>query len=294
MPAVDFEASWDFFERRERLEWLQLAVARSATLGTSDHDLLAALRCAFDVPQRSQMLAEFERRLSTWPAGRHRRVAGTLSRLHDEHVDPGRAAQRVDRLLMRLLCQVRGVGARRLANECLRSSRITRRRAALRFFELNGLDPTSGAAVVEMEPSSDYHYLSLVRSDPDLMRAVGFQRIMDVTDSFFWRAQAIEVALTIDAAAVELLGEDYPAETIFALHRAQARDQEDLIWSLSRAHGDDLDVLACAIRCLGEFGATERLQVVVDQAEQVLSREIPLFFPEQELSPAGPAALTRP
>jgi len=145
-----------------------------------------------------------------------------------------------------------------------------------------------------MEPSSDYHYLSLVRSDSDLMRAVGFQRILELTDSFFWRAQVIVIALATDAAAVEHLAESYPAETILAVRQAQARDREDLVWSLYRTHGDDLDVLTCAIRCLGEFGAAERLQAVVDQAEQILSREIPLFFSERELSPAAPTALKRP
>jgi hypothetical protein len=260
-------------DRDAQLMWLRDAVDTAPVLALTDRQMMAALRTVFDGPQRRELLNELERRLTRWTTRRHGSVAEALARLHETHAAPSRASQRLDQMLVRFLHQVHGEDARRLARSCLRSGRLLRRRAAWTYLRRHGLDPESEAVFADTQPEKDRDYIRFVTVDPAAVRVVGLERVLELLDAFYWRARAIESALTSAPAAVRRVAHEQPAETLVALRNAGARGYVDLARELWRDHSDDIDVLTSAVRCFAALHATDDLEAAVAQARQLLARE---------------------
>jgi hypothetical protein len=203
------------------------------------------------------------RRLASWSGRRHAWVAASLARLHGQHANRSDASRRPDQLLVRLLHQVRGSRARTLARTCLVADRLLRRRAAWAYFARHGLDPEAAAALASRDPEDDRDYIRFVTRAPAAVAAVSLERVLGVTDAFYWQSCAIATALSADPAAVRRVAGDHPAQTLVAIRNAGTPADLDLARHLLRAHGDDLDVLTSAIRCFAALRATDDLEPAV-------------------------------
>lgn len=262
-------------DRDTQLLWLRHALETAPVLALTDHQMMAALRTVFDRPQRVELLNEFERRLARWPRARHDSVAKVLAGLHDKHSAPSRATQRLDQMLVRFLHQLRGENARPLARSCLLSARLLRRRAAWTYFRNHGLDAGSEAVFADTEPEKDREYIRFATVDPAAVRVAGLERILAILDGFYWRARAIQSALTSDRTAVRRVAHHHPAETLFAVRNDGALGNVELARELWRDHGDDIDVLSVAGRCFAALHVTDDLALAVAQARRLLAREQP-------------------
>lgn len=279
---------WSVVE--DQLRWLRYALTQAPAWATDDREMLAQLRRGFDHDDRAAVIRELERRLAHWPAARHRAAALALQRAHERDDVPSRAAQRTDQLLVRLLHQVRGAQARRLALDCLSAPRRLRRRAAWRFFTVQGLDSVALEVLREADPEPDPMYVRLVAPNPEALKAVGLERALECVDSFYWRSRALQSALGVDVAAVRRSADDYPAEALFALRNAGRRDQLDLARGLLDRHGDAIDVLTNAIRCFAALQAYEELRTALARGHDLLARETRSHALRGRSLSAGPGA----
>lgn len=249
-------------------------MARAPLWAMTDRELLKSVTALLEHPRpdREYLLRELERRLATWPATSHRSLATVLSRLNRRHTDRSRQSQRVDQLLVRLLHQVRGGTTRRLARECLSSSRLLRRRSAWRYFHSNGVGAKDAELLGMASPEADTMYIRLVASSSTTLRTVSVEHVLALSDSFYWRARVLESALAFDTQAVVRAAEDHPVEALLALHRTNRSDQIDLVRDLLLRHPDDVEVISGAIRAFATFRATDDLQAALEIGRGKLSR----------------------
>jgi hypothetical protein len=265
--------------KMEQFRWLGWSLRRARLSGWADDDLLEAIRLAGPSGVRQELLEELERRLPDWSGSRHRTLAAILAAGHKRNSAPGPAAQKFDRLVRRLLWQVRGKGARQLALDCAASPRLQRRLAAWRFFSSQGLDqPARAELAARGDTETNPHYARLVAHDHLLIDAVGLERALELQGEPYWRGRVFE-AVMANGAIPENVGA-YPAEAIFGIRRAERRDLIPVALRLFEGNRSSPSVLSAAIQCFGALGATAELSIATAAGIELLETLSPM---EREL-----------
>jgi hypothetical protein len=255
----------------EQLRWLGWSLRRSRVSLCTDQDLLEAIRRTARPGVSQELLEELERRLPGWSGNRHRTVAAILSQAHRRLSAPGPAAQKIDRLLRRLLWQLRGAGARNLALDCASSPRLQRRLAAWRFYSSQGLDqPARGVLAARAGSETNPHYARLLAHDSRLIEAVGLQHSLDLQDEMYWRGRVFETVLASGGTPAN--ADAYPAEAIFGIRRAVRRDLIPAALRLLERNRSSPSVVNASIQCFGELGATTELSIATAAGIELLEQ----------------------
>lgn len=243
----------DFEARR----WLRWAVDHAQGWALSDAELLSRLDVGLAGREREETLREIERRVLVWDAPRLAELVSVLSGLERHHRRPGRAAQSMDRLLLRLLHRVEP--ARPLAETCLVSDRRSRREAAWRYFRRYGFDAGVEALLSEqLRREPRLRLVTLAVRSPGVLRQVPLAPLLERIDEFYWRGRVIETLLGAAADADVLqVAACWPGEVIFGIRRAGRRDLVPLVARLLEQHSDDPEVITGAIQTFGVFGQVD-------------------------------------
>jgi hypothetical protein len=258
------------------LRWLLWAVTNAPVWATSDAALLAALESVFPEDNAQLLLKELESRLEVWPLGRHQSAAAVLTRLQTKHHLAGREAQWVDRATLRLLPRLRGTKARELARACLNASRLLRRRAAWRYFTLQGSQNESIRTLERAHPEKDKAFLEWLTVEPRLVRFLELDVLLRQIPSFYWRARILATAFRSDRDAVARIAARYPAETLTAVRWSNSTRELVLIRDILSRHGNDVSVVTEAIRAFATFHSTADLEHALAVGSGLLERD-PLY-----------------
>jgi hypothetical protein len=257
------------------LDWLIWSLREARIRRVSDRELLAAVRRGLPKARRQAILKEIERRLGFWSGREQRSLAYALNHLHRKHSQPGSTAQEVDQLLRRLLWQIRGKGARKLALDCIESPRLQRRMAAWRFYGHDGLDEAARTCAAKRAPEESHTYFfQLVANDAELIDQIGLSVVLNGFQEFYWRGRVFQTYFS-GGNQVDENATSHPGEAIFGIRRAE---RKDLIPEAARLMNENLlslQVISAAIQCFGALGALPELAEAEAAGKRLLEEAPP-------------------
>lgn len=227
-----------------------------------------SLICSAEYP--SLLTREIASRVPSLASHEQAAVADTLFLLA-AGVRPPASRVLVDRAVLRILPQFSSEAGSRLALQSFTSSRALRRRAAVKFYRIHGIDDRVRVCILGQIGTDTLEASELVAVDPDLIGILGLDYALAVAPSTFFRKCAIEVAMefiVLDAVLECCL--NYPQELVWAVFEQRNLQYCSIIVDLATTFQLDLYLLNRIIQCVAEVGNDRQFELVMAIARVAL------------------------